>query len=368
MPNWNGFSGMYNGIGTDDSRYYAAIADNFASIPVHARVYSYMNDNFGNLLKILYPFQINHPLSIIIPNIIGISFIPYFTYKTSLKITGDFNISKISFLLVSICPLILSNGLILMRDGWCAFLTIAGIYFIIEKKIIHYLIILALLSYIRLGSGLLLAIVPLFFLREIFSVNSIKKAFIFYTIIIFIFLFFVIGLPFIAQYLNMKGVSGLSRQEFVENFMWKSDNQSVIYSIYTMPFYLRIPIGFIFFLFLPFLKLQFFTEGIFNLRTIMFTTLMPILSLLYFKYFLSAIIFSKRNKEKLIKRFLYLFLFLIFIISQLSLQPRHKTEVMPLFYILVAYGIFNNSKLSRHIGITFVIFFGLVEVLMLIKF
>lgn len=56
MPYWNGFSGMYGGVGTDDSRFYAGVADNFESIPSIARRYIGMDHNYVRFLHVLYPF------------------------------------------------------------------------------------------------------------------------------------------------------------------------------------------------------------------------------------------------------------------------------------------------------------------------
>jgi hypothetical protein len=179
--------------------------------------------------------------------------------------------------------------------------------------------------------------------------------------VILVFAIFGLGLPFLLEYMIEKGVSGFARQEFVESLIKSSDSDSVIYAIYTMPPYLKIPLGFIFFLFAPFLSFQLYTDEVFNLRHILVTTIMPIISLVYFRYFMSGVLYSFRKNESQIKRFFYIFCILILIISQLSIQPRHKTSVMPLFYILVAYGITYNDKFSRQLSLAFVLIFGLVQ-------
>ncbi|MEN8251857.1 MAG: hypothetical protein ABFS32_23250, partial [Bacteroidota bacterium] len=173
MPDWNGFSGMYGTVGTDDSRYYAGVADDISSIPTIARGYIGMDHSFVKFLNVLYPFKITHPLTILIPNLLGIGLVPYFTYRTSYSLTSDHKTSKTAYILVMICPVILSNGLILMRDGWTAILIIAGIYYLLEKRIFQYIIAFLLLSYLRLGSSILLAIAPLFYLKRFFFSGSL---------------------------------------------------------------------------------------------------------------------------------------------------------------------------------------------------
>lgn len=46
------------------------------------------------------------------------------------------------------------------------------------------------------------------------------------------------------------------------------------------------------------------------------------------------------------------FFLLLLMLSQISLQFRHKTIIMPLFYIIVAYGFYNKAKLGKILGIS----------------
>jgi hypothetical protein len=369
IPDWYGFSGDYGGVGTDDSRFYGGVTTNIASIPYGARSYLGMEHNFVTFLKFIYPFQINHPLSIIIPNLLGICFIPHFTYKASFSLTKDTRVSEMAFKLVLICPFILSNGLILMRDGWSAFFFILGLYHFLEGNFIKYIIALFFLVSIRLGSGLLLLIVPFFYLYNFLLSGDIKKVFIkVFLFILFLSILISFGLPFLIEYSVSRGISGFVRQEFVENFIAKADDSSIVYAIYNMPFYLKLPFGFIFFLFLPYLQIEFYTQGFLNIRNIMFTILMPILNIFYFKYFLSGLYHAISNNKKNIKKVIFIFFFLILIISQLSIQPRHKTVLMPFFYILVAYGFVNNTKISKLIGSLMLLSLILIQLLILFKF
>ncbi|MWB94488.1 hypothetical protein GON26_08940 [Flavobacterium sp. GA093] len=368
MSDWYGFSGDYGGIGTDDSRFYGGVTTNVSSIPYGARSYQGMEHSFVTFLKYLYPFQVNHPLSIIIPNLLGICFIPHFTYKAALALTKDIKVSEIAFKLVLVCPFILSNGLILMRDGWTAFFMILGLYHFFAGNIIKYIITLFCLMTVRVGSGVLLLVVPFFYMSKIIFSGNVNKVFL--RIVLgtaFCFVFIIVGLPFLLDYLVSKGISGFAREEFVENFIAKADDSSIIYSIYNMPMYLKLPIGFVFFLFLPFTKIEFFTQGVFNARSVMFTTIMPILQIFYFKYFFSGIFYAFRKNEPHIKKVVYIYGVLIIIISQLSIQPRHKTGIMPFFYILVAYGIVNNNKLSNQFGSLIMAALILMQMFILLK-
>ena len=351
MPDWFGFTGVYGGVGTDDSRFFAGVASVNDNVPSIAAGYKNIEHSFVVFLKILYPFSINHPLTIIIPNLLGICFIPYFTERLSFHLTNNLKVSSLSFLLVAICPVILSNGLILMRDGWVAFLTISGVFYLLSRNKRMFIFILGLLFFVRPGSGLLLLLTPLFYFNKSIlkgkKINKIPKVvLVFSTLAVLTYLM----LPFISEYLIGKGLDSFERTSFVESTIKSADAGSIIYKIYTLPIYLKLPIGFVFFLFLPFFQGEFYTLNILNIRNIMFTTIMPVLSLFYFRFFFSGMVYMYKSNQKQMKRFLYLFCFLLLIISQASIQPRHKTSILPLFYVLVAYGAHYNTKYSRKLG------------------
>ncbi|MBC8228551.1 hypothetical protein H8E77_03265 [bacterium] len=58
-----------------------------------------------------------------------------------------------------------------------------------------------------------------------------------------------------------------------------------------------------------------------------------------------------KNKELAMRTVAVAFFILLLIVSQISIQLRHKTMLMPLFYILVAYGFYNKTKLGEILGI-----------------
>jgi len=225
IPGSYGFTGNYGGIGTDDSRFFAGVANSTDFIPIYAMRFIGMDHNFVHFLNFLYPFNIRHPLSIIIPNLIGITFIPFFTSQTIKAIVNNRRVGYISFFLSLFCPLTLSNGLILMRDGWTAFLLILGCYYLIKKNIWGYLISLAMLLYIRTGSGLLLVFMPVFYFSHLILSGSKWKKF---TKISFLssicLLALIYGLPLIQEYLALKGIVGFEREGFVESKIRKIDS------------------------------------------------------------------------------------------------------------------------------------------------
>jgi hypothetical protein len=168
------------------------------------------------------------------------------------------------------------------------------------------------------------------------------------------------------SYIELKLGSNLFfREDFVTDFLAKYDG-SILYKIMEMPFYLRIPLGTIFFLLAPFISATIWSEGYFLPRNIL-SGLFGILNIFYIRYFINTIMVSFKNKNVWIKATLYSFLLLLLLISQLTMQIRHKTMFMPIYYILVSYGIYNKTKTTNFIGIVCSIILLFVNLFVLFK-
>jgi len=370
IPEWIGFTGPGK-LGTDDIKFYVALSKNYLNLPdrLHNIHYVYKDHSYVLFLKYLYPFSINHPLSIIIPNVLGITFIPFFTSEISQRLFSNFKVAQTSYLLTAICPMILTNGLILMRDGWTVFLFVSGIYYMLTKKKIAFIVVLFLLTFIRIASGIFLLFSLFLYVLYHFKNNFIVKRNLFMaftSIAVVVFIFTLLNVDFIISYLHSKGVTLTGREDFV-NIYYSQFNGTVIYSIYSLPLALRLVFGSLFFFFQPFLKFDFWIEGIFNLRKFLVSFIMPIIFLYYYRYFFSALYYALLNHKN---KVLYFFIFLVILViglSQFSVQARHKTMIMPLYYILIAYGFENKTKNSDFVGLIFTSLIFAVQLIFLIK-
>ena len=365
MPDWHGFSGMYGGVGTDDSRFYAPIADNIQSIPHRAIGYRRYVYNYSKFLEILYPFYINHPLDILLPNVVGIALIPHFVGKLYLLLFKDKKGSIFAFRLSIFCPIIAANGFILIRDGWTAFLFIAGMCSFIEKRYIWFFFYLLLLSYLRMASGFMLIVPVALFGWEYFTVKNKGQQLARALLVLVFFGFIFAKLPDIRSYFVTEGIDDVYRHSYVDSFVQKIDSSSTIAKISNLEWYLRMPIGFLFFLFMPYLKLQTHTQGLLNIRTILSTTVAPTLFFVYYYYIVNGFVccFLRKVRVSIDAQKIFLTIFIVvFLVSQLSIQPRHKTVVMPLYYLMTAYGMRCGNNTSRLFSFLFVLLLFLVSV------
>jgi len=362
---YSGFSGPPGGIGTDDSKFYYEAIHGIAVSP-ELIIYSEGSiHSFSKILRLvvrILPFENVHLLDLLFFNILGISFIPIFTYHLAYKLTQERKTSYLAYKFVVICPIIMTNGLILIRDGWSAVLFVGAIYFLLVNRYFLMVGAVILLSYIRLASGLQLVMALLIFFYYRFRNYHgyyAKKVIIVMISIAFVAILAVALLPIVTEYLQKKGLliagSFLFRQTFVEGFMAeglaRSNKFSIFFLISSQPFYLRIPLGFLFFLGAPFLSIQNLSyAGIYIPRAFLgqiFFVLFPF----YLKYLIQGTWYAWKRKEMSIKLTAFTLFFLLLALSQLSLQGRHKTMVMPLFYILAAYGFYHKTKISAQLGI-----------------
>ena len=360
-PEYKGFTGGL-GIGTDDARYFAG-ALGYSPISASIITYDLENNTFTTILRIIakiLPLKDIHLLNLLFFNVFGVAFIPIFTSRVAYVLTEEKKIADLAYKFAMICPIIMSNGLVLVRDGWTAVLFIGAIYFLLSKRYILLAATSAVLFYLRIASGVLLmiAVVSLsYYQLRYYRSDYVKKVLLFLLYVVVILSVSVVLFPIVKKYGEGKRLTEniIFREYFIETFLAQSvarkGESSIFYTIYTKPFYLRIPIGSFYFLCTPFLSIRALSfHGTYIPRAFLVQSF-SILFLFYFKYLMQAVMYIWKNEKLAMRTVTVTFFISLLILSQLSLQFRHKTMIMPLFYILVAYGFYNKTKLGEVFGI-----------------
>lgn len=286
--------------------------------------------------RLLYPFPINHPLELVIFNLLGVVFLPFLGWGIASKINPS--ITKINlkliFLFILFCPFIGSNTLIIMREGWVATFILIGLLSFLKKKYFYLILAFLGLLYLRPASSIILIslLVPLH-LRN--TANTKKIFFISIVPLIFLSVF-----NFFNDFFLNLGITGLIRTEFIESLLFDLDPNSTIYKIFNLGLPFNIILLPTFFFFVPFPDFS-----------IIYSEIIPrhflekIISPIYNIFPMSALIYFIQKKRKNIygRSILYGYIYSIIVISLMSLQVRHKVMVMPLFYIL-AFTFFKPNK------------------------
>lgn len=337
IPDYLGLSGPEGGIGTDDIRYFEKIVD----VPIKCTstatwIESY---SFSDFLDFIYPFTVYSPLNIVLLNLLGISFLPYFTSKFAEALRLDTSVVKLSGALVLFCPFVMSNGLIILRDIWTATLVVAGLYFLLAKQYFVLLLSILLIAYLRFGSILFLILGLLILFKEkIYGLFATKRqAFaICLLILLSCIICFKILFPFLILLSDGKLESSLFRESFVE-VLAEQDEGATIVKLAQLPIWVRVPLLSLFFFFAPFLKFTCYTEGVFNIRTVMSGIISPVYLFFCWKYIIKSFFIGCIKKTEALTIIQIVLLFAL-ALGTISLQIRHKTVIMPFLYILVAYG------------------------------
>jgi len=359
LPQFIGFSGGV-GIGTDDCRYFVDVASITFSLPEHCYAHSvYGMPNYSNFIKALNIFEIHHPLDILFINVFSAVFLTLFTREFAREYFKNTEIAFYAFIFVLICPFIMSNSLILIRDGWTATLFIGSLYFLIKGRYTLLIIFLILLFYIRIASGAMSLMIILIIGYSIFrdiKINQHTKPLLTIFVIGIVLLTVGVSIPFVVEYMVNKNIGGsLLREEFLISYYIEGgsgrDNPALI-KLMSMPAIIRIPASTLFFILLPlFSPGDIIREGIFIPRSFLASFLYPLMFLIYFKFMVQGFIsgFFRKKNIKIILLF-SIFILCMVILSQWSLQPRHKTMMMPLFYIIVASGVVYKDKLGKQVS------------------
>jgi len=357
LPEYMGFSGP-RGIGTDDRTFF---------IGATAPQSPWSHYSFSTILRIvarcLPVYQVDL-LDLLFFNVLGLSFIPLFTSRVAHLLTNDNKVAKLAYRFSMFCPIIMANGLVLIRDGWTALLFIASLYFFLENKYFLFIGTTILLFYLRPASGVqfLVAAALFIYLRIRESVHyGYGRNFIAVLILLVSFITLVVILfPYIETYAVQKGIieNGsiiLFRRNYIETFVKEEVESrgefSALYFLYNQPWYIRISLGFLFFWGAPFFSVsQWFFNGMVIPRSIL-SQLFALLFLFYSRYFIQAVFYLCKNRNLKMRVVLIIFLFLLIIVSQSSIQVRHKTMLMPIFYVITAYGALYKEKIGTRLGI-----------------
>lgn len=343
FPQNGGCTGENIHAGTDDLFFFQESISNGISYRGDRSSFMHHYSVFLHFFVIIIGFFKKVKLiDLLFVNIFAFSFIPIFTEKVASNLKLSDKSIRYSFIFSAICPLMIINGLVLVRDGWTAMLFIAGIFFMLEKRLLFLIPTFILLFYLRASSGVILIIFVLSILFFSKSINLPKythsKRF---TYIIIITIIVALCVPAFLLFLKLTNLEGnlFFRKGYLSFLESSSTGNSAANYIYNLNPILRIPISFIFYFGSPFLSFTDLWYNNFITARSLIGVFFPFLFLIYLIYFIRSAaytIFSKN--DRLLVIFFWCYILSILILSQLSIQIRHKTMLMPIFYILVAAG------------------------------
>jgi hypothetical protein len=354
FPEFYGFTPA--GIaGTDDSFFYSQVAETLPrDLPVRENYLANIH-NYSIFLNLLNPFSINHPIDILFYNIIPLSLLPPITKRVANDITGNLRIGSISFKLSAICPFILANGIILIREVWVAALFIGSLYLMLNQRFILLFTFILTTFYFRVGSGGLLLFslvssIPIFYYKLEHSKYRRQYLFVFFITMGIV---SVASIPAIISEVGLGTFSGfnLLREEYL-SVLRNYDEDSELVRILDQPIYVRLPLSLAFFYSVPFFNPNsIIVNGEFVVRNFFRYYLYPILFVFYFFLLIRSFVSAIQMRDIQIIMIHLTYTSCILIISQISIIVRHKVMLMPLMYILVAHGMMKKTTTGTVLGI-----------------
>jgi len=346
-------------IGGDDLRYSI---EALTGVPYRIGHESLLP--YSNLLRLfslgISLFKEPNHIDLLMVNVLAISFVPIFVSKFSNLLFAHKDASRASFFLTLFCPILLVNSVILYRDGWTALFFIATLYFIFSKKYLLAFCFLIGEVYLRMGGGLLLFFITgVLLYRQFLKYRTYLelKVIMAMSSIVVIGLVLLIANPYILKYIAEKmGEDILFRTSFVVKHMIPAVSEQGVESgmvaLYTAPLPIRLFGGFLFFFVAPTFSLNslYSVHGIFWLKQFV-VLIFPFMMLFYIVWFIRGGMYAIKKRDKDTMLLFVIYLFSILVISQMSLQIRHKVMFMPLFYVLVSYGFCFKSKIGMQLGL-----------------
>ena len=362
-PECLGFSGPGYGTGTDDSYFYSKVARGLPwDFPVRpgyflsAHPYSDFLRVTGTPLALI--FSKSHPLDFLYFNTFGLSILPLLVAGISTAFFRDRRTTRAVFWMVLLCPFILSSSIILMRDGWVATMFAGAIYCALKKRWLVMLIFMAGTLYLRLASGFMLAgsllvLGPIYFSSDSGSGRWHRPD----GFLRFTFPVAVIGLALVvgvSMYLGFNRWDEIFRSDFLnttlKNSAARDSGTSTFYQLSQLPWPVRVPLALVFYIGSPFLSLQSLrSSGMWIPRSFLDNTF-ALAFPLYAAFFTRGVLRALKSRHVIALALLAVFIFDMILVSQASMQLRHKIPLMPLFYMIVGYGVTSPYDEHRSFG------------------
>ena len=340
IPEYLGMTGPEGGIGTDDCRFYAQLKHgNGIFYPI--RISMVRMHSFTKYLLVVYPFELHTPLNIVIFNLTGICFLPYYVRKLTYEIFNDQKLADKAALFTFLCPFTTYYGCILMRDTMVATLVVAGIYYYMRRNKIALVAVSLLLMYIRFGSFPYMMLGILLTIRR--DMQLAQKNTVRFTILIIVLVaLFNIFYEYIQYYSNGKLGDSVIRNTgaYFEG--------STISKIMSLPFPVNVALSTFFFMVNPMLGWIGKVGNIYLMSSFFKSLLNGAFFLFLWPFIFNAIFSSINYWKNATLQFLIMLMFgFCAVLGSIDLQIRHKTIVFPILCMVAAYGMVRYDKHAK---------------------
>ena len=374
-PTYYGFSGGV-GVGTDDSYFYSLVAYDLPHDFPRRFALAVQWHNYASILKVLVSvhrrlFPSLHPLDLLFFNTCCLSFLPFLVRGIYRELFPADKGDRWAFGMSLVAPFILANGVILMRDGLVATAFAWGLLALLQRRWLLLALALVAVAWLRFETGLMLGGMALVLGLVDFQLDSTRATWQRPDSVLRLTLLGLAGLVVVAGgakvFWGGDLVGLLFRGDFLKNTIGQSaaveSGTSTFYALSKLPWVLRIPSTLAFYIGSPFLALGALkTQGMWVPRAFL-TNIFAMLFPVYAAWFYRGILRVIRSRHRGALAFLVLFLVSMSLITQASMQLRHKIPLQPMFYVLTAFGATTPYAQDRSLGWVLALMVVLVDLL-----
>lgn len=361
-PAYYGFSGG-NGVGTDDSFFYSLAAYDLPFDFPRRFAIAAQRHNYADLLKVLLAvhrriFPSLHPLDLLFFNTAVLSFLPFATRELHRSVFPGDRGDRWAWGMALVAPFILANGVILMRDGLVATVFVGGLVTALRRRWLSFLLLLAATSWLRVQSGVMLGVMAVTMVltwRELDETRADwRRAGSGLRLILTGSGLLLLVLVAVQVTLRPDWFGLAFRGDFLRSTIGVSakvdTGTSTFYALSQLPVFLRLPLSLLFYIGSPFLALASLkTHGLWIPRAFL-TNVFALLFPLYAAWFYRGLMRVVRERHRGALVLVLLFVVSMSLVTQASMQMRHKIPLQPIFYILAAYGVTSPFGQDRSLG------------------
>jgi hypothetical protein len=366
-PDSYGTTSQWSASWTDDSYFFATVADTVPADMLLRHEYWLYEPVFTRLIRAITPLSIDHPLDAIFFQSGTAAMLATFASRLMLQLSRDQRMANLVFVFAIICPFLLMNGgAILMRDTLTAAVFVYSLCCINDRRFLSAALAIGLHAAVRPGTAMILMFAyPIIYFAELkaflvrWPVLSALTAILFVTGV-------VIGFPYAVEYVaglyGTDAAVSLVGREVFSDLAADSSANTFFLAIQEMPLPIKLVLNAVYMFIYPFLSLRTVLDSqYFDTRSFLLNIVAPIYSLWLNAWFFAGALRGKPVIDR--QRAITVAIAVILILVGLySLQTRHKTIVYPLYYILIAVGFAKATPNSRRVGYALSAFLFLVQV------
>lgn len=345
------------GSQTDDSYFFSLVADDLPSEFETRYAYYLYSHGFTDFIRAVTPFTIVHPLEVIffLSGIAGV--ISAYARRYVLDVTNDPKSAKTTYLLCLLCPfLLMHGGAVMVRDTCIAALIILSICCINNARYVSFMACIGLQFWMRPGTALL--VLPLYGVLYAADITRVLKAAENRRRVIFMSMFAVCVVASLYYFrsdleelLEQKTVflTDVSRSGVINEYVATGGRGAFVW-VQQQPLALKLVLAPLYMLLNPFFSVTgVLNPAGFDMRTFLVTVIYPIFAIAVHAAVIAALLSPHPFRQRAFWIFAT-FMLGCLLVGVYSLQSRHKTIILPLYYVIAGIGFHWAGSNARLVG------------------